>query len=147
MNKYKGLKIATISGKGADGCGVQRTSAELVIWANKVGASVDYYAYEKKFGRANGHGMTILPFNLKNIKETDKKINGILSFDENYEIKFVEKRVEVEYKKFVGNICPKCQKGKVIKGKSAFGCSEWKNGCSFRTAFDSPLGLKLKEEY
>lgn len=31
-----------------------------------------------------------------------------------------------------GDICPICGKGKIIKGKTAFGCSEWKNGCSFR---------------
>src|SRR5574344_362556 len=34
------------------------------------------------------------------------------------------------------DICPLCGKGHVIKGKSAFGCSEWKNGCSFRKPFE-----------
>jgi DNA topoisomerase III len=34
-----------------------------------------------------------------------------------------------------GNICPVCNKGIVIKGNSAYGCSEWKNGCSFRQTF------------
>ncbi len=28
--------------------------------------------------------------------------------------------------------CPLCGKGKVIRGKTAFGCSEWKVGCTFR---------------
>ena len=32
-------------------------------------------------------------------------------------------------------ICPLCGKGTVIKGKTAFGCSEWKSGCGFRRAF------------
>lgn len=31
-----------------------------------------------------------------------------------------------------GSVCPLCGKGHVIKGKTAFGCSEWKNGCTFR---------------
>ena len=35
-----------------------------------------------------------------------------------------------------GAICPLCGKGHIIKGKTAFGCSEWKNGCSFRKPFD-----------
>ena len=35
-----------------------------------------------------------------------------------------------------GAVCPLCGKGHIIKGKTAFGCSEWKNGCSFRKAFD-----------
>ncbi len=33
--------------------------------------------------------------------------------------------------------CPFCNKGIVVKGKSAYGCSEWKNGCNFRLPFDS----------
>lgn len=33
-------------------------------------------------------------------------------------------------------LCPLCKKGHVMKGKSAYGCSEWKNGCKFRLPFD-----------
>ena len=33
-------------------------------------------------------------------------------------------------------ICPLCGKGTLLKGKSAYGCSEWKNGCSYRQPFD-----------
>jgi len=32
-------------------------------------------------------------------------------------------------------ICPKCGKGSILKGKTAFGCSEWKNGCDFKILF------------
>ncbi len=35
----------------------------------------------------------------------------------------------------VGQVCPLCGKGHIIKGKTAYGCSEWKNGCSFRKPF------------
>lgn len=31
--------------------------------------------------------------------------------------------------------CPKCSKGKLIKGKSAYGCSDYKNGCNFVLPF------------
>jgi len=34
-----------------------------------------------------------------------------------------------------GTICPLCGKGTLLKGSSAFGCSEWKNGCTYRLAF------------
>jgi DNA topoisomerase-3 len=33
-------------------------------------------------------------------------------------------------------ICPTCKKGKILRGKTAFGCSDWKNGCTFRLPFD-----------
>ena len=29
-------------------------------------------------------------------------------------------------------ICPICKKGSILRGKTAYGCSEYKNGCSFR---------------
>ncbi|MCQ2301368.1 MAG: DNA topoisomerase 3 [Bacteroidales bacterium] len=35
----------------------------------------------------------------------------------------------------IGTVCPQCGKGKVIKGKTAYGCSEWRNGCSWRKPF------------
>lgn len=31
-----------------------------------------------------------------------------------------------------GDVCPKCQQGHIIKGKTAYGCSRWKEGCDFR---------------
>lgn len=35
----------------------------------------------------------------------------------------------------VGQPCPMCGKGVIIKGKTAYGCSEWKSGCSYRKGF------------
>ena len=35
----------------------------------------------------------------------------------------------------VGAVCPLCGKGHIIKGHTAYGCSEWKNGCTFRQPF------------
>lgn len=34
----------------------------------------------------------------------------------------------------VGSPCPLCGKGVIIKGKTAYGCSNWKNGCNFRVS-------------
>lgn len=34
-----------------------------------------------------------------------------------------------------GSVCPVCGEGKVIKGKTAYGCSRWKEGCEFRKPF------------
>jgi DNA topoisomerase-3 len=35
----------------------------------------------------------------------------------------------------IGKPCPVCGKGHIIKGKAAYGCSEWKSGCTFRHPF------------
>jgi len=31
--------------------------------------------------------------------------------------------------------CPKCSKGHIIRGRSAWGCSEWESGCKFTLPF------------
>lgn len=36
-----------------------------------------------------------------------------------------------------GSICPLCGQGKVIKGHTAYGCSRWKEGCTWRKPFKS----------
>ena len=36
----------------------------------------------------------------------------------------------------LGKACPVCGKGIIIKGKTAYGCSDWKNGCTFRQGFE-----------
>ena len=35
----------------------------------------------------------------------------------------------------IGQTCPKCGKGKLLKGSKAYGCSEWKFGCDYRVPF------------
>ena len=35
----------------------------------------------------------------------------------------------------VGQPCPVCGQGTIIKGKTAYGCSRWKEGCTFRQPF------------
>ena len=34
-----------------------------------------------------------------------------------------------------GSVCPLCGQGKIIKGREAYGCSRWKEGCTFRKPF------------
>lgn len=39
---------------------------------------------------------------------------------------------------WVGLPCPVCHEGHIIKGKTAYGCSRWKEGCTYRRPFDEP---------
>lgn len=41
--------------------------------------------------------------------------------------------------------CPLCKVGKILKGKTAYGCSEWKQGCNFRLTFDE-VGDSLTDD-
>ena len=35
----------------------------------------------------------------------------------------------------IGQPCPVCGKGTIVKGRTAYGCSEWRQGCTFRLPF------------
>ena len=50
----------------------------------------------------------------------------------------------VTKKGMVGQVCPQCKKGQLIKGKTAYGCSEYKNNCSFKLPF-SFQGKKISD--
>ncbi len=41
--------------------------------------------------------------------------------------------------------CPKCKQGKILKGNAAFGCSEYKSGCTFKVEF-AQFGKKLTDK-
>ena len=40
-----------------------------------------------------------------------------------------------EASSLVGQPCPVCGQGTIIKGKTAYGCSRWKEGCTYRKPF------------
>ena len=42
---------------------------------------------------------------------------------------------EIRVEKPLNCLCPKCNKGRIKKGKSAFGCSEFKKTCDFLIPF------------
>lgn len=42
--------------------------------------------------------------------------------------------------------CPKCQKGRILTGKTAYGCSEYKQGCDFRLPY-LIKGMKLEPQH
>ncbi|MGB1043485.1 MAG: DNA topoisomerase III, partial [Tenacibaculum sp.] len=75
--------------------------------------------------------------NLKGFKTDNGKIEALIRFDENFKLKLEPKKKEIP-----DTIsCPKCKKGTVLKGKTAYGCSEYKSGCDFVFTFEN---IKLK---
>ncbi|WBX70136.1 DNA topoisomerase 3 [Tenacibaculum retecalamus] len=77
--------------------------------------------------------------NLKEFKHGNDKIEGLVRFDDNFNLKLEQKQTSVksESKNTETITCPKCKKGAVLKGKSAYGCSHYKNGCDFVFTFDN----------
>ena len=78
------------------------------------------------------------------VDEVKKESDKTISFQEE-EAKRTQKdqKSRVASKRKVGKatedlsllLCPKCKTGTILKGKAAFGCSQWKAGCDFRITF------------
>ena len=98
---------------------------------------------EKQLSRLIAQGSTI---QIRGFKKDGKKVNGNLKFNDNFELFLKEKEArKVGSQKLksasVKNnkdkmLCPKCGIGNVVKGKTAYGCSTWQNGCTWRFSFD-----------
>lgn len=66
-------------------------------------------------------------------KKTGNKFSAVLQLDENGKANFVFD--DAKKKTPQKPTCPDCG-GAIIKGKTAYGCSNWKNGCTFRIPFE-----------
>ena len=73
--------------------------------------------------------------NLKGFQNETEKIEGLIRFDQNFKFKLEQKKTKTEVPDIIA--CPKCKKGSVIKGKNAYGCSEYKKGCNFVFTFEN----------
>ncbi len=99
---------------------------------------------DKQFIRLLQKGATV---KLKGFKIASETKDGIVQFDTNFELILKESD-----KKSGANTmtCPSCKKGTILKGNSSYGCSEYKNGCTFRYPFDKlrqkASGKKLTRE-
>jgi DNA topoisomerase-3 len=65
-----------------------------------------------------------------------KKANGHLILNSDFGVDFVEETEKEKSPVISENqTCPKCNQGRIIKGKTAFGCNRYKEGCDFRVSF------------
>ncbi|AUC81486.1 type IA DNA topoisomerase [Lacinutrix sp. Bg11-31] len=120
-----------LKGKSAYGCSEFKKTCDFVIPFKFEGKTIS----EKQYVRLFQKGSTV---NLKGFKIDNASAEGLVRFDENFKLKFEPKKGKVEIKSASEeNICPKCNKGTIIKGKTAYGCSAYKEGCDFRFSYDA----------
>jgi DNA topoisomerase-3 len=143
--KNKGIKAekcpkckkgTILKGSTAYGCSEYKNGCDLIIPFNFMGKTIS----ENQFLRLLKKGCTV---NLKGFKNGDIEAEGLVRFDENFKLKLEEKSSPKTNKKLNDKNkvsdkipCPKCKKGTILKGKTAYGCSEYKNGCDFIFSFD-----------
>lgn len=92
---------------------------------------------EKQYIRLVQKGCTV---NLKGFQTETGTKEGLLRFDDHFNLVLEEKKnskESVSTKTSNPMPCPKCNTGHILKGKTAYGCSAFKNGCDFRYAFEA----------
>ena len=133
-----------LKGKTAYGC---------TQWKSGCNFRLPFKIYEKKMSdnqlkRLVEKGCTT---NLKGFVSGGHKVEGLIRFDEQFNLVLEQpKGKKPETKDDKMPLCPKCKTGRLIKGKTAYGCNEWKNGCDFKFLFDTikkkANGQKLTKE-
>ncbi|TLP74140.1 DNA topoisomerase 3 [Maribacter sp. ACAM166] len=127
---------AVLKGKSAYGCSQFKKNCDFVMPFMFEGKAIS----EKQYIRLLQKGSTV---NLKGFKVNNSLIEGLIRLDENFKLKLEPKKqlntksVQVSARSSEENSCPKCNKGTIIKGKTAYGCSQYKAGCDFRFSYDS----------
>ncbi|WP_452598687.1 DNA topoisomerase, partial [Pontimicrobium sp. MEBiC01747] len=132
-NCPKCKKGQLIKGKTAYGCSEFKAGCRFMLPFKFSDKTIS----EKQYIRLLQKGSTV---NLKGFKTETGKVEGLLRFDDDFNIKLEPKKTTTKATKNTTNdtlICPKCKKGEVIKGKTAYGCSEYKTGCDFRFSYDA----------
>ena len=118
-----------LKGKKAYGCSNYKNGCNLLLPFN----FKDKKLTEKQIIRLLQKGSTTT---IKGFKTETGQIDGILSFNDNFEYQLTQKASKTIKPKTDTLVCPKCKKGEIIKGKTAYGCSAYKTGCNFRFTFD-----------
>jgi len=133
----KCAKARLVKGKSAYGCGAHKAGCTFIlpfIFADKKISENQYLRLLQK-------GSTV---NLKDFKTEAGTVEGLLRFDENFKLKLEPKKTVLKATPDT-LVCPKCQKGTVIKGNSAYGCSNYKSGCDFKVPFEV-VRAKLRDQ-
>ncbi|HQF49004.1 MAG TPA: DNA topoisomerase, partial [Flavobacterium alvei] len=130
-------KATLIKGKSAYGCGDYKAGCRFVLPYTFADKKIS----ENQYLRLLQKGSTV---NLKDFKTDAGLVEGLLRFDENFELKLEEKKTTA---KPISDVleCPKCKKGTILKGNTAYGCTDYKSGCDFKVPFDV-VRAKLKDQ-
>jgi DNA topoisomerase-3 len=74
---------------------------------------------------------------IKGFTINNQKVNGHLILNLNFATEFVEEQEKMKVPITIteNQLCPKCKQGLIMKGKTAFGCNRYREGCDYRVPF------------
>ncbi|MDF2438108.1 MAG: topoisomerase [Bacteroidota bacterium] len=128
-----------LKGKSAFGCSNFKNGCDFKIPFELMGKKLS----DAQINALADKGKTPV---IKGFSMGSEKKDGLLKLTSSFNIEFEEKEVAAPKAKKEAPplVCPKCKTGSILKGNSAYGCSDWKNGCKMRLPFEF-MGKQLNE--
>jgi DNA topoisomerase-3 len=117
-------------GKNAWGCSAWNEGCRFIIPFEFMSKKLT----ESQIRRLAEKGKTAL---IKGFKQGNDTIDGFLELSSDFKIHFSEAGPEKL-------ICPSCKVGEIVKGNTAWGCTNFRGGCKLRIPFELQ-GKKLTE--
>ena len=109
-------------GKNAWGCSAWKDGCRFIIPFEFMGKKLT----DAQIKRLAEKGKTTL---IKGFRQEDETVDGFIEITDDFKINFAE----TEPEKLV---CPSCKIGEIVKGNSAWGCTNFKGGCKLRIPFE-----------
>lgn len=109
-------------GKNAWGCSDWKEGCRFVIPFEFMGKKLT----DAQIKRLAEKGKTAL---IKGFKQEDEPVDGFLELSTDFNILFTE----AEPEKLV---CPSCKTGEIVRGNTAWGCTNFRGGCKLRIPFE-----------
>jgi DNA topoisomerase-3 len=121
-----------IMGKSAWGCSAYATGCKTLVPFEFGGKKLTKGQFEQLIKK----GKTPI---IKGLLVDGQKNDGTIAFDDDFQL-----RIETaEPDKW---ICPKCKSGEIVKGRTAYGCTNFRNGCDIRLPLEF-MGKALSESH
>jgi DNA topoisomerase-3 len=109
-------------GKNAWGCSGWKDGCRFIIPFEFMGKKLT----DAQIKRLAEKGKTAL---IKGFKQDDDSVDGSLELTSDFKICFIEAVPEKL-------VCPSCKVGEIVKGNTAWGCTNFRGGCKLRIPFE-----------
>jgi DNA topoisomerase-3 len=122
-------KGTLLKGTTAYGCSEYKSGCSFRMPFEFMGKKISV----NQFKRLVNKGATV---RLKGFQKDGEKCSGTVRFNTSFELDFLPQKENATTKNTATLSCPKCKRGTVLKGSTAYGCSEHAAGCDFRVSFE-----------
>ena len=119
---------------------IEHKKYDAALFINELKAQITEIVNDVLRDNSNRRITTTTDEDLKKKRTTRSAPKKKASSSTNGKTQTVDKPTKVQptaEDNIIGKKCPLCGTGTIIKGKTAYGCSNWKNGCNYRVAFDT----------